>query len=59
MNEVKELVAQSCLTVTPTRLSCPRKEYWSGQPFTSPGDVPDPGVDQIPVSCIEGGFFTI
>ena len=21
-----------------------RQEYWSGQPFTSPGDCPDPGI---------------
>ena len=22
-----------------------RKEYWSGLPFTSPGDLPDPGIE--------------
>jgi len=22
-----------------------RQEYWSGLPFTSPGDLPDPGTD--------------
>ena len=22
----------------------PRQEYWSGLPFPSPGDVPDPGI---------------
>ena len=22
-----------------------RKEYWSGLPFPSPGDLPDPGVE--------------
>ena len=22
-----------------------RQEYWSGQPFPSPGDVPDPGIE--------------
>ena len=22
----------------------PRKEYWSGLPFPSPGDLPDPGI---------------
>ena len=22
----------------------PRQEYWSGLPFASPGDLPDPGV---------------
>ena len=23
-----------------------REEYWSGLPFPSPGDLPDPGIDQ-------------
>ena len=23
----------------------PRKEYWSGLPFTSPGDLPNPGLE--------------
>ena len=22
-----------------------RKEYWSGLPFSSPGDIPDPGIE--------------
>ena len=22
-----------------------RQEYWSGLPFTSPGDLPDPGIE--------------
>ena len=34
-----------------------RQEYWSGLPFSSPGDLPDPGVE--PVSpALAGGFFT-
>ena len=30
----------------PTRLSVgfSRQEYWSGLPFPSPGDLPDPGI---------------
>ena len=23
----------------------PRQEYWNGLPFSSPGDIPDPGID--------------
>ena len=23
-----------------------RQEYWSGLPFSSPGDLPDPGIEQ-------------
>ena len=25
-------------------LEFPRQEYWSGLPFPSPGDLPDPGI---------------
>ena len=25
----------------------PRQEYWSGLPFPSPGDLPDPGVKLV------------
>jgi len=31
-----------------------RQEYWSGLPFPSPGDLPDPGAE--PVSCTAGRF---
>ena len=49
------LVSKSCPTlVTPwTVCSLPgssvmgfsRQEYWSGLPFPSPGDLPDPGIE--------------
>ena len=26
-------------------LEFPRQEYWSGQPFPSPGDLPNPGIE--------------
>ena len=28
----------------PLSVGFPRQEYWSGLPFTSPGDLPDPGI---------------
>ena len=34
----------------------PRQEYWSGLPFTSPGDLPNPGIESVP--CLADGFFT-
>ena len=35
----------------------PRQEYWSGVPFPSPGDLPDPGIE--PTSpALAGGFLT-
>ena len=34
-----------------------RQEYWSGLPFPSPGDLPDPRIE--PTSpALAGGFFT-
>ena len=47
------LVAKSCPTLaTPWTAACQaplsmgfsRHEYWSGLPFPSPGDLPDPGI---------------
>ena len=29
----------------PLSMGFPRQEYWSGLPFPSPGDLPDPGVE--------------
>ena len=36
------LVVQSCPTLYDPRLLCPWQEYWSGLPFPSPGNLPDP-----------------
>ena len=41
----------------PLSLGFSRQEYWSGLPFLSPGDLPDPGIE--PTSPpLAGGFFT-
>ena len=50
------LVAQSCPTLCNT-VDCntpyssvhgfPRQEYWSGLPFPSPGDRPNPGIEPM------------
>ena len=29
----------------PTTMGFSRQEYWSGLPFPSPGDLPDPGIE--------------
>ena len=34
-----------------------RQEYWSGLPFTPPGDLPDPGIKPI-TPALAGRFFT-
>ena len=57
---MKVLVTQSCPTPcesmdlqvhkvialqVPLSMGFSRKEYWSGLPFPSPGDLPDPGIE--------------
>ena len=51
---MRVLVAQSCLTLCDPRtvahqaslsMEFSRQEYWSGLPFPSPGDLPDPGTE--------------
>ena len=38
-----------------------RQEYWSGLPFPSPGDLPNPGIEPMSpaVPALTGGFFTV
>ena len=45
---------------TPLSLWFSRQEYWSGLPFPSPGDLPDPGIkSSTPVPpALAGRFFT-
>ena len=49
-----DLVAKSCPTLAtpwtiafqaPLSIGFSRQEYWSGLPFPSPGDLPDPGIE--------------
>ena len=37
-----------------------RQEYWSGWPFPSPGNLPDPGIkpELLVSSVLARGFFT-
>ena len=46
VNSLKVEVIHSCLTlcdpIEPKEFS--RPEYWSGEPFPSPGDLPNPGI---------------
>ena len=52
--ESKSEVAQSCLTLcdlmdctcqAPPSMGFSRQDYWSGLPFSSPGDIPNPGIE--------------
>ena len=62
------MCAQSCPTLcspmdcqAPLSMEFPRQKYWSGLPFPSEGDLPDPGIEpKSPVSpAPTGRFFTI
>ena len=35
----------------------PRQEHWSGLPFPSPGDLPNPGIEHMSPALV-GRFFT-
>ena len=41
----------------PLAMEFPKQECWSGLPFSSPGDPPDPGMESTPPTSA-GGFFT-
>ena len=44
----------------PLSMGFSREKYWSGLPFPSPGDLPDPGIKPMSLasSALAGGFFT-
>ena len=53
-SETESEVVQLCLTLcdpwtvahqAPLSMGFSRQEYWSGLPFPSPGDLPDPGIE--------------
>ena len=41
----------------PLSMGFPRQEWWSGLPFPSPEDLPNPGIRSIS-PALAGGFFT-
>ena len=41
----------------PLSMGSPRQEYWSGEPFPSPGDLPDPGIEPV-CPALVGRFIT-
>ena len=44
----------------PLSMEFSRQEYRSGQPFSTPGNLPDPGIEPVSLvsSALAGGFFT-
>ena len=62
-------VAQSCPTLwgpiecspqAPLSMGFSKKEYWSGLPFPTPRNLPNPGIEASSLVCsaLAGGFFT-
>ena len=56
-------MSDSCVTPwtvvhqAPLFMGFPGQEYWSGLPFPSPGDLPDPGFKLMSLA-LAGRFFT-
>ena len=44
----------------PLSMEFSRQEYWSGLPFPSPGELPDPGIESVSLEfpALAGRFFT-
>ena len=42
---------------TPLSMEFSRQEYWSGLPFPTPGDLPNPGIEST-FLALAGGFFS-
>ena len=63
-------VTESCLTLwdlmdgnppgSSVHGSFPRQEYWSGLPFPTPGDLPNPGIEPTSLTspALAGRFFS-
>ena len=42
---VSDFLCDSSDCSPPGSMEVPRQEYWSGFPFPSPGELPDPGIE--------------
>ena len=54
------LVMSNSVTLwTPLSMEFPKQEYWSGLPFPTPGDLPNPGIEpgSLGSPALAGGFF--
>ena len=39
-----------CVWCVPLSVGFPRPDYWSGLPFPSPGDLPNPGIKPVSIA---------
>ena len=51
---------QTVARQSPVSMGFPRQDYWSGLPFPTPGDLPNPWIEPMsPMSpALAGRFFT-
>ena len=61
LNLVRFLPPQTVAWWAPLSVGFSRQEYWSRSSFSSPGDLPDPGIEPVSLAStvLAGGFFTI
>ena len=54
------VVSDSAICQAQLSMEFSRQEYWSGLPFPSPGDLPDPGIEpgSLVSSAVASRFFT-
>ena len=53
---VRLFVTLSVAHQAPLSMEFLRQEYWSGLPFPSPGDLPDPGVELLSLALQADSF---
>ena len=55
------MTPQTVAHQAPLSMESSGQEYWSGLPFPSPGDLPNPGIELVSLvsPALAGGFFTI
>ena len=61
MTEVTQQQQQQTIACqAPMSKGSPRQEYWSGLPFSPPGDLPDPGIQPMfpEYLILTSGFFS-
>ena len=51
---------QTIACQAPLSVAFSRQGYWSGLPLSTPGDLPDPGIElkSLGSPALPGGFFT-
>ena len=56
----RSVVSNSVAHQVPLFMEFSRQDYWSGLPFPSPGDLPNPGTEPMSLAspALAGRFFT-